>query len=78
MRNTSSESLRAKLLTCQYGTQCDDCRGGRLSSYARSVEVAGLSIDRFLALPTMKAWRFVKNKAAKDENAFRWKMLCMG
>ena len=71
MRNTSSESLRAKLLTCQYGTQCDDCRGGRLSSYARSVEVAGLSIDRFLALPALKAWRFVKNKAAKDEKCIQ-------
>ena len=40
MRNTSSEGLRAKLLTYQVGTICSSCEGSRLSSYARSVTLA--------------------------------------
>jgi excinuclease ABC subunit A len=71
MWNTSSETLRAKLLTCQFGTQCPDCQGGRLSSYARNVKVAGSSIDTFLALPVQKAWKFIKTKAAKDQRCIQ-------
>ena len=71
MWNTSSETLRAKLLTCQFGTQCPDCQGGRLSSYVRNVKVAGSSIDTFLALPVEKAWKFIKTKAAKDQRCIQ-------
>ncbi len=66
MLTTSSESLRAKLLTCQFGTKCPDCKGGRLSSFARKVELAGVSIDEFLAMPVAMASRFIESKAFKD------------
>ena len=71
MRNTSSESLRAKLLTCQYGTQCPECNGGRLSSYARNVKLAGTSMDTFLSLPIAKAWKFIKGKASRDDRCLQ-------
>ena len=71
MRNTSSESLRAKLLTCQYGSQCPDCRGGRLSSYARNVKLAGQTMDKFLSLPVGKAWKFIQGKASRDDRCLQ-------
>ena len=71
MRNTSSESLRAKLLTCQYGSQCPDCRGGRLSSYARNVKLAGQTMDKFLSLPVGKAWNFIQGKASRDDRCLQ-------
>jgi excinuclease ABC subunit A len=71
MRNTSSESLRAKLLTCQYGSQCPGCRGGRLSSYARNVKLAGQTMDKFLSLPVGKAWKFIQGKASRDDRCLQ-------
>ena len=51
--STTSDSLRAKLHTFQYGTICEDCNGSRLSTYSRSVLLAGCSLeDFFLGLPT--------------------------
>ena len=67
MRQTSSEGLRARLLTFQFGTVCPDCKGRRLSSFARSVKLAGSSIDKFLSLPANLAWNFIRLKAVKDE-----------
>jgi len=71
IRNTSSESLRAKLLTCQYGSKCPDCQGGRLSSYARNVKLAGQTMDKFLSLPVGKAWKFIKGKASRDHRCLQ-------
>lgn len=62
MRNTSSESLRAKLLTYQIGTLCSACEGSRLSSYARAVTLAGASIDTLLSGNAASAWSFVENE----------------
>ena len=71
IRNTSSESLRAKLLTCQYGSKCPDCQGGRLSSFARNVKLAGQTMDKFLSLPVGKAWKFIKGKASRDHRCLQ-------
>jgi excinuclease ABC subunit A len=71
IRNTSSESLRAKLLTCQYGSKCPGCQGGRLSSYARNVKLAGQTMDKFLSLPVGKAWKFIKGKASRDHRCLQ-------
>jgi len=71
IRNTSSESLRAKLLTCQYGSKCPDCQGGRLSSYARNVKLAGQTMDKFLSLPVGKAWKFIQGKASRDHRCLQ-------
>ena len=71
MWSTSSEGLRAKLLTCQIGSKCEDCKGGRLSSFARKVELARLSFDTFLKLSAKKAWLFVRDKASKDPNCLQ-------
>jgi len=71
IRNTSSESLRAKLLTCQYGSKCPDCQGGRLSSFARNVKLAGQTMDKFFSLPVGKAWKFVKGKASRDHRCLQ-------
>lgn len=62
MRNTSSEGLRAKLLTYQIGTLCSACEGSRLSSYARAVTLVGASIDTLLSGNAASAWSFVENK----------------
>lgn len=67
MRQTSSEGLRARLLAYQYGSVCQDCGGRRLSSFARSVQLAGSSIDKFLSLPAFNAWEFIRHKASKDK-----------
>jgi excinuclease ABC subunit A len=62
MRNTSSEGLRAKLLTYQIGTLCSACEGSRLSSYARAVTLVGASIDTLLSGNAASAWSFVENE----------------
>ena len=47
MKTTSSESLRARLLTYQIGKTCPECNGKRLSSFSRSVLLGGKSFDFF-------------------------------
>jgi excinuclease ABC subunit A len=71
MCSTSSESLRAKLLTFQYGTFCESCQGSRLSEYARSVLLAGCSVEDFFSWPAAQAWEFIRNKARKDEKCLQ-------
>jgi excinuclease ABC subunit A len=71
MRSTSSDSLRAKLLTFQYGTFCESCQGSRLSDYARSVLLAGCSLENFFSWPTAQAWEFIRKKARKDEKCLQ-------
>jgi len=71
MCSTSSESLRAKLLTFQYGTFCESCQGSRLSEYARSVLLAGCSVDDFFSWPAAQAWEFIRKKARKDEKCLQ-------
>jgi excinuclease ABC subunit A len=67
MRNTSSEGLRARLLTYQVGTTCESCKGGRLSSFARSVALADSSIDSFLSMTASSAWSFVSQSVRRDK-----------
>ena len=67
MRNTSSEGLRAKLLTYQVGTICSSCEGTRLSSYARSVTLAGATFDSLLSQSASSAWSFVENDLSENE-----------
>jgi len=71
MATTSSESLRAKLLTFQYGTICKSCNGSRLTSYSRSVLLAGFSLDNFFSWPTSQAYSFIQNNARKDKNCLK-------
>ncbi len=66
MRNTSSESLRTRLLSYQIGTTCSDCSGQRLSSFSRSVLLGDKSFDYFLSLPSEEAWSFVLNHVLKN------------
>ena len=66
MKNTTSETLRARLLTYQIGAECPSCKGQRLSSFSRAVLLAGQPFDYFLSLPTEHAWSFVKKKVLKD------------
>lgn len=67
MRNTSSEGLRAKLLTYQVGTICSSCEGSRLSSYSRSVTLAGATFDSLLSRSASSAWSFVENDLSENE-----------
>jgi len=66
MKNTTSDSLRARLLTYQVGTNCSSCKGKRLSSFSRSVLLAGKSFDYFLSLSSEKAWSFIRKKVLDD------------
>ena len=66
MKNTSSESLRTRLLTFQIGATCPTCLGKRLSSFSRSVLLANQSFDYFLSLSAEEAWSFVIKKVLKD------------
>jgi excinuclease ABC subunit A len=66
MKNTTSETLRARLLTYQIGAECPSCKGQRLSSFSRAVLLAGQPFDYFLSLPTEHAWSFVKKKVLKN------------
>jgi len=67
MRSTTSDNLRAKLLTFQYGTVCGECNGSRLSAYSRSVLLAGCSLEDFFSWSAAQAWKFIQQKARKDE-----------
>ena len=60
MKTTSSDTLRAKLLGYQQGKVCPDCQGKRLSAFARSVLVNGLSLGDFLHFSARDAWNFLK------------------
>jgi len=71
MRSTSSDNLRAKLLTFQYGTTCEECRGSRLSAYSRSVLLAGSSLENFFSSSANQAWNFIHKKARKDKNCLQ-------
>ncbi|MDA0906416.1 MAG: excinuclease ABC subunit UvrA, partial [Verrucomicrobia bacterium] len=71
MRTTSSDSLRAKLLTFQYGTLCESCQGSRLSAYSRSVLLAGCSLQEFFSWSSLQAWDFILKKAQKDEKCLQ-------
>ena len=69
--STTSDSLRAKLHTFQYGTVCEKCKGSRLSAYSRSVLLAGCSLEEFFSWPASQAWKFIHKKARKDENCMQ-------
>jgi len=69
MRTTSSETLRAKLLAYQQGNTCPECKGKRLSSFARSVLVNNLSLGDFLNFSAREAWDFLKPNA-KNQKLF--------
>jgi excinuclease ABC subunit A len=69
--STTSDSLRAKLHTFQYGTICEDCNGSRLSTYSRSVLLAGCSLEDFFSWSAYQAWKFIKQKARKDVACLR-------
>ena len=69
MRTTSSETLRAKLLAYQQGKTCPECKGKRLSSFARSVLVNNLSLGDFLNFSAREAWDFLKPNA-KNQKLF--------
>ena len=69
--STTSDSLRAKLHTFQYGTVCEKCKGSRLSEYSRSVLLAGCSLEEFFSWPASQAWKFINKKARKDENCMQ-------
>lgn len=71
MHSTSSENLRAKLHTFQYGTSCEACNGSRLSEYSRSVLLAGSSLDDFFSCSASQAWKFIQKKARNDENSIQ-------
>jgi excinuclease ABC subunit A len=71
MKSTSSDNLRAKLHTFQYGTICNDCKGSRLSAYSRSVLLAGSSLEEFFSSSAAQAWEFIRKKARQDENCLR-------
>ena len=71
IRSTTSESLRAKLHTFQYGTVCEACKGSRLSAYSRSVLLAGSSLEEFFSWPASSALKFITEKARKDKNCLR-------
>ena len=68
MKTTSSDSLRAKLLTYQIGRTCPSCGGQRLSAFSRSVLLGGKSIDYFLTLSSEDAWNFISKNILKDIN----------
>ena len=69
MRTTSSETLRTKLLAYQQGKTCPECKGKRLSSFARSVLVNNLSLGDFLNFSAKEAWDFLKPNA-KNQRLF--------
>ncbi|NBU86652.1 MAG: excinuclease ABC subunit A, partial [Verrucomicrobia bacterium] len=69
MKTTSSDTLRAKLLGYQQGKTCPECKGRRLSSFARSVLVNDLSLGDFLNYSARDAWSFLK-PSKKNEKLF--------
>ena len=69
MKTTSSDNLRAKLLGYQQGKTCPECKGRRISSFARSVLVNDLSLGDFLNYSARDAWSFLK-PSKKNEKLF--------
>lgn len=59
-RETSSNSLRTRLITYQTGSECPECHGQRLGALALSVKLAGKSYADFLAMDLAEAHAFAK------------------
>lgn len=57
---TSSDGLRARLMTYQTRSQCPACHGARLNPFARSVLLGGLSYDRFMRMSLAEAQTFAR------------------
>ena len=57
--NTSSDSLRARLMAYQTSSQCASCQGRRLQPNSLNVLIEGMAIADFLDLPLQEARAFV-------------------
>lgn len=54
-RTSSSDGLRARLISYQRKLPCPSCRGARLAAYPRSIRVGDCSYPEFLSLPVKDA-----------------------
>lgn len=62
--DTSSNSLRTRLITYQTGTECLACKGQRLSPLALSVKLGGKSYADFLSMDLAEAYTFARSLQA--------------
>jgi excinuclease ABC subunit A len=60
-RNTSSDGLRNRLMAYQIRSECEACRGARLSALSRSVALMKMDYPTFLGLSIRKALAFVES-----------------
>lgn len=60
-RTTSSDGLRARLMTYQHSATCPDCCGSGLRAESRHVLLHGLSYDRFMKLDLQAAYEFLSS-----------------
>ena len=58
-RNTTSDGLRARLMTYQTSSRCESCEGRRLRRASLSVLIEGRSITELLAMSLQEAQNFV-------------------
>ena len=60
VRNTSSESLRVRLLAYQTASTCQACNGRRVNARAQAVKLGGVNLADFLSLTVERAREFVR------------------
>lgn len=58
--HTTSDGLRARLLTYQISSPCTDCRGSRLNARSRNALIEGLPFTDFMALSLERSHQFVR------------------
>lgn len=66
-RTTSSDGLRARLMSYQTSHPCEACRGRRLKAESLSVLIEGRSVSEFLEMSLDAAEAFVDGLSRKDE-----------
>lgn len=69
--HSSSEGLRAKLVAYQSSQLCPECRGERLSPYARAALFSGTSFPHFMHMPISDASQMISGYAEKLTKAER-------
>ncbi len=65
---TSSDVLRARLMTYQVKSTCPDCQGGRFSARARFVLLGGESIESFFQMDVGSALGFLEGLETSTKN----------
>lgn len=70
-RTTTSEALRARLMTYQSRAVCPSCKGGRLNAHAETLLLGDASLGSFLRLSVKDGIAFLSQLSGNTSDAFQ-------